>query len=68
MPTNFKELRQKLSPEARARVEKRAAVALRSMPLAQIRNAQQLTQTSLAEEPHVEQASTPPAKRGRSLG
>jgi hypothetical protein len=68
MPTNFKELRQKLSPEARARVEKRAAVALRSMPLAEIRGAQELSQTSLVEEPHAEQATTLPAKTGRSLG
>lgn len=57
MPKNFQVLRQKLSPEARARVDNKVAAALRSMPLAEIRKAQQLTQTSLAEKLHVEQAA-----------
>ena|ERR1700721_1659001 len=55
MPQNFQVLRQKLSPEARARVDKKKAAALRSMPLAEIRKAQQLTQKDLAEKLHIEQ-------------
>ena len=54
------------SPEARARFETKVAETLRSMPLAEIRSVQELPQASLAEEPHVEQAATPPAERRRS--
>ncbi len=57
MPTNFRELRSKLSPAARERVDKRVAKAMQTMPLAQIRKAREMTQVALAEKLQVEQAA-----------
>ena len=49
MARNFRELEEKMSPERRARVAARVKEELALMPLHQIRNAQQMTQTRLAE-------------------
>jgi hypothetical protein len=49
MARNFKELEAKMSPERRARVAARVKEELALMPLHQIRNARQMTQTRLAE-------------------
>jgi len=46
---NFRELEAKMSPEARERANKRAAQILAEMPLQQLRNAREMTQTRLAE-------------------
>ena len=48
MARNFKELRDKMSPERRARVEKRVQETLKGMPLEELREARELTQTQLA--------------------
>jgi predicted XRE-type DNA-binding protein len=49
MARNFDELRAKMSPESQARVAARVKEELAKMPLHQLRNARQLTQTRLAE-------------------
>jgi predicted XRE-type DNA-binding protein len=49
MARNFRELEAKMSPERRARVTARVKEELALMPLHQIRNARQMTQTRLAE-------------------
>lgn len=49
MARNFRELEAKMPPEAREEVARRVRKALAEMPLQQLRNARQLTQTRLAE-------------------
>jgi DNA-binding XRE family transcriptional regulator len=57
MARNFKELRSKMSPERRARVEERVRKALQEMALDELRSARRLTQTELAEVLRVDQGS-----------
>jgi predicted XRE-type DNA-binding protein len=49
MARNFDELRAKMSPESQARVAARVKEELAQMPLHQLRNAREMTQTRLAE-------------------
>lgn len=49
MAKKFRELEEKMSPEARAWVDKRAKKILREMPLEELRAARQLTQQQLAK-------------------
>jgi DNA-binding XRE family transcriptional regulator len=49
MARNIEELRAKMSPERRARNAARAKDELAKMPLQQLRNAREMTQTRLAE-------------------
>jgi len=49
MARNFRELEAKMTPEARERALARAKELIAAMPLNQLRNARQLTQTRLAE-------------------
>jgi transcriptional regulator with XRE-family HTH domain len=50
MPTrNFRELLEAMPADRRRRIEKRFQKSLASMPLAQLRKAQQMTQLQLAE-------------------
>ena len=49
MARNFRELEAKMSPESQARVAARVKEELRNMPLHQLRNAREMTQTRLAE-------------------
>ena len=57
MARKFSELRDKLSPESRARVAARVKEELAKMPLYQLRNAREMTQTRLAEILNVDQGS-----------
>lgn len=57
MARNFKELQAKISPERRARVERKVERALREMALDELRSARQLTQTGLANILGVDQGS-----------
>src|SRR5690349_15109674 len=57
MARNFKELQAKMSHPARLRSEKAAEKMISEMGLAQLREAMDLTQESLAETLHVKQAS-----------
>jgi predicted XRE-type DNA-binding protein len=56
MGKNFKELQAKMSPERRARNRARAESMLREMPLAELRQAYEMTQARLAEVMEVEQS------------
>ena len=57
MARSFKELEAKMSPESRARVAARVKEELAKMPLHQLRNAREITQTRLAEILNVDQGS-----------
>jgi DNA-binding transcriptional regulator YiaG len=63
MPRNFKELRETMSPESRARVEERVQQALRAMPLEELREARELTQTQLAQVLQVSQGAVSKVER-----
>jgi transcriptional regulator with XRE-family HTH domain len=49
MAKKFSELRAKMSPEARARVDARVQVALKEMPLNELRRALELAQKTVGE-------------------
>ena len=57
MKRSYKELRDKMSPEARARAEEKTKQMLAEMPLNEIRQARKLSQEHLAQILHVNQAS-----------
>jgi transcriptional regulator with XRE-family HTH domain len=57
MTNKWKSLKQKMSPQAQARVDARVRATLQSMPLAEIRKAIGLTQQDLAGKLDVAQGS-----------
>ena len=57
MATNYKVLRDKMSPERRAANEAAAETMLADMPMHALRDAMQFTQQQMAEELGVQQAS-----------
>jgi DNA-binding transcriptional regulator YiaG len=57
MAKNFKELQEKMPPEARLRSEASAEKMISEMGLAELRTAMDMTQESLANALHVKQAS-----------
>lgn len=57
MAKNFKELQKKMSPEARARSEALAKKMLEEMPLAQLRDARNMTQVELARRLNIDQSA-----------
>ncbi len=57
MAKKFADLREKMSPEAQARVEAKAQELLAEMPLNELRQARGLSQKMLAELLHVQQPS-----------
>jgi transcriptional regulator with XRE-family HTH domain len=63
MAKPFKNLKQKMSPEALARAEQRAQRMLAEMPLNELRAARQLTQESLAKLLGINQAAVSKMER-----
>lgn len=63
MAKPFKNLKQKMSPAALARAEKRAKTTLAEMPLNELRAARQLTQERLAKSLGVNQAAVSKMER-----
>ena len=63
MAKNFKQLQAKMSPEARARSEAKAQGMADEMALDELREALRLTQESLAETLHVNQAAISKVER-----
>jgi DNA-binding XRE family transcriptional regulator len=57
MTNNFRELYDKMSPERRAKIEKRVAKTIAEMPLSQLRQARNMTQLAMAEKLNVDQGS-----------
>ena len=57
MAKPFKLLQNKLSPESQARVKKRVKDLLKEMPLAELRQARQMTQEQIAHTLKIKQAS-----------
>jgi len=57
MARNFNELRAKMSPESQARIAARVKEELAKMPLHQLRNAREMTQTRLAEVLQMDQGN-----------
>ena len=63
MAKNYRELEEKMSPAARARAEAKAERMLQDMALDELREALKLTQESLAESLHVNQAAISKVER-----
>jgi transcriptional regulator with XRE-family HTH domain len=63
MAKNFKELRAKMSPEARARSEAKAQQMIAEMPLYELRVARDLTQEQLARVLRINQAAVSKMER-----
>ena len=63
MAKNFNELLAKMSPERRARIEARVQETIAQMPLEELRNARELTQTQLADVLHVSQGAISKVER-----
>ena len=57
MAKPFKLLQNKLSPESQARVQKRVNDLLKEIPLAELRQARQMTQEQIAHTLKIKQAS-----------
>lgn len=57
MAKSFTILKDKLTPESKKRIEKRIAIALQEMPLAELRQARKLTQQQIAKTLKIKQAS-----------
>jgi DNA-binding transcriptional regulator YiaG len=57
MARNFNELRNKMSPQARARSEAAAREAIQALPLSKIRDAQNITQVELAKRLNIDQSA-----------
>lgn len=63
MRKKYADLRAKMSPESRARVDARVRKTLEEMPLEELRNARELTQTQLAEVLQVSQGAVSKVER-----
>jgi transcriptional regulator with XRE-family HTH domain len=63
MAKSFKTLKEKMSPEARARVREKAEKLIEEMPLNELRAARKLTQERLAETLNVKQAAVSKLER-----
>ncbi|MGA8366984.1 MAG: helix-turn-helix domain-containing protein [Candidatus Acidiferrales bacterium] len=57
MARNFNELRKRMSPQARGRSEAAAKKMIQGLPLAQLRDAQNITQTELAKRLDIDQSA-----------
>jgi len=57
MARNFNELRNKMSSQARTRSEAVARKAIQALPLAELRDAQNITQVELAKRLNVDQSA-----------
>jgi len=55
MAKKFSELKAKLSPERKGKIDEKVKVALAEMPLNELRNARGLSQKMLAESLHIQQ-------------
>ena len=67
MAKNFRELEARMSPAARARAEAKAERMLNDMALDELREALKLTQESLAESLHVNQAAISKVERRSNM-
>jgi transcriptional regulator with XRE-family HTH domain len=63
MRKKYADLRAKMSAESRARVDARVRQTLEEMPLEELRNARELTQTQLAEVLQVSQGAVSKVER-----
>ena len=63
MAKKYRELRERMSPESRARAELRTRTLLDAMPLYQVRQALQLSQEQLAAELRVKQSTISKVER-----
>ena len=63
MARNFNELRARMDPERRARNAARVRAAIAAMPLDDLREAREMTQTQLAEILHVSQGAVSKVER-----
>jgi DNA-binding XRE family transcriptional regulator len=57
MAKSFKMLKERMSPQARARAERKAEELIAEMPLNELRAARKMTQEKLAGELNIKQAA-----------
>lgn len=67
MARKFKELLDKMPPEAKAEVKARAKKLLAELPLEELREARQITQEHLAETMHISQVAVSRMERRADL-
>ena len=67
MAKNFNFLQARISAEARARSERRAEAMIQDMTLADLREAQKLTQEQLAKKLHMRQAAVSKLERRTNM-
>src|SRR2546421_12941522 len=63
MAKSFKTLKERMSPQARARAAQKAETLIAEMPLNELRAARKMTQEKLAEELNVKQAAVSKLER-----
>lgn len=63
MAKKFSNLRERMSPEARARSQEKAREMLATMPLHELRQARGLSQKALAEKLHIQQPAVAKLER-----
>jgi transcriptional regulator with XRE-family HTH domain len=63
MAKKYSELRAKMSPERRARVDERVRAAIAEMPLEELRQAREMTQAQLADVLEVSQGAVSKVER-----
>jgi DNA-binding Xre family transcriptional regulator len=63
IPKKFRNLREKMSPEARKRADEKAEKLIEEMPLNELRAARKMTQEKLAENLHMKQAAVSKLER-----
>ena len=63
MAKSFRELRERMSPEAQTRASETTKALLDAMPLAELRQARMLSQQQLAALLHIQQASVSKLER-----
>jgi len=63
MAKSFRNLRDKMSPEAQARAEAKARVMMEEMPLAELRQARKLSQEQIAVSLRIKQAAVSKLER-----
>jgi len=67
MARKFQALREKMSPESRAKAEAKTKALLDAMPMHQLRRARELSQEQLAKALHVKQGSVSKLERRTDL-
>lgn len=63
MAKSFRTLRDKMSPEAKAKASAKAKIMMQEMPLSELREARKLSQQEIASSLHIKQAAVSKLER-----